>query len=409
MKRHLLAILAVAAFTTPVIAQETGTAAAESSVIIYDYAKAGNPDPELLVKAGTSGYQVNMGVGKEDRTDRNFKGYKDYMGNNLPAVCNVFIGEEQKLGDGGLMVSQDRYLCVAGLVAGDTIRVQYANVPVGKQVTYCPGSSVETVAYIGEDSLVSGVNVIDSAASIVIKSVGAKNYMVLSVFKGMTISQISVKNSTAETIYNYAKAGNPDPEQLVKAGTSGYQVNMGVGKEDRTDRNFKGYKDYAGTNLPAVCNVFIGEEQKLGDGGLLVSQDRYMCVAGLADGDTVIVTYANVPDGKAVKYCPGASVDIKASIDGTELVSGESEVPSGASIVVTKAGTKGYIVMSIFKKMTISRVEIHKNATATGLERIPAVLVFDEANAPIYNLAGQRVSKDYRGVVIQNGRKFVQK
>lgn len=29
------------------------------------------------------------------------------------------------------------------------------------------------------------------------------------------------------------------------------------------------------------------------------------------------------------------------------------------------------------------------------------------ANAPIYNLAGQRVGKDYKGIVIQNGKKFV--
>lgn len=30
-------------------------------------------------------------------------------------------------------------------------------------------------------------------------------------------------------------------------------------------------------------------------------------------------------------------------------------------------------------------------------------------NVPIYNLAGQRVGKDYKGVVIQNGKKFIKK
>ena len=30
-------------------------------------------------------------------------------------------------------------------------------------------------------------------------------------------------------------------------------------------------------------------------------------------------------------------------------------------------------------------------------------------NAPIYNLAGQRVGKDYKGVVVQNGKKFIKK
>ena len=32
-----------------------------------------------------------------------------------------------------------------------------------------------------------------------------------------------------------------------------------------------------------------------------------------------------------------------------------------------------------------------------------------DANAPIYNLAGQQVDKSYKGVVIQNGKKMVQK
>ena len=30
-------------------------------------------------------------------------------------------------------------------------------------------------------------------------------------------------------------------------------------------------------------------------------------------------------------------------------------------------------------------------------------------NGAIYNLAGQKVGKDYKGIVIQNGRKFIQK
>ena len=33
----------------------------------------------------------------------------------------------------------------------------------------------------------------------------------------------------------------------------------------------------------------------------------------------------------------------------------------------------------------------------------------ENANAPLYNLAGQRVNKDYKGVIIQNGKKFINK
>ena len=46
--------------------------------------------------------------------------------------------------------------------------------------------------------------------------------------------------------------------------------------------------------------------------------------------------------------------------------------------------------------------------TPTGISNA-VVATKSNPNAPIYNLAGQKVSKAYKGVVIQNGKKFVQK
>ena len=42
----------------------------------------------------------------------------------------------------------------------------------------------------------------------------------------------------------------------------------------------------------------------------------------------------------------------------------------------------------------------------TGINSIAAAK--SDVNAPIYNLAGQKVGKNYKGIVIQNGKKFVQ-
>ena len=41
----------------------------------------------------------------------------------------------------------------------------------------------------------------------------------------------------------------------------------------------------------------------------------------------------------------------------------------------------------------------------TGISNVKA----EDANAPIYNLAGQKVTKDTKGVLIQNGKIFVNK
>jgi predicted metal-binding protein len=54
----------------------------------------------------------------------------------------------------------------------------------------------------------------------------------------------------------------------------------------------------------------------------------------------------------------------------------------------------------IIKKVTLYDTE------ATGIEAVKADQKF---NGAIYNLAGQKVNANYKGVVIQNGKKFIQK
>ena len=58
---------------------------------------------------------------------------------------------------------------------------------------------------------------------------------------------------------------------------------------------------------------------------------------------------------------------------------------------------------------TIVITEIYLVQNAEGIEeRISLTNTFD-VNAPVYNLAGMRVGKDYKGIVIQNGRKYILK
>lgn len=54
--------------------------------------------------------------------------------------------------------------------------------------------------------------------------------------------------------------------------------------------------------------------------------------------------------------------------------------------------------------------ETHEvTATVTSASGISALTIEDSQNAPMYNLAGQRVDKEYKGVVIQNGKKLLVK
>jgi hypothetical protein len=53
----------------------------------------------------------------------------------------------------------------------------------------------------------------------------------------------------------------------------------------------------------------------------------------------------------------------------------------------------------------ITKIVITRGGS-TGINTVKTVRIADGA---IYNLAGQKVSESYKGVVIKNGRKYVQK
>ena len=62
-------------------------------------------------------------------------------------------------------------------------------------------------------------------------------------------------------------------------------------------------------------------------------------------------------------------------------------------------------IVSMFKgnyQITIISID-----TTTGIDNLNAENKTLNENAPVYNLAGQRVDKTYKGVVIQNGKKFI--
>ena len=58
-------------------------------------------------------------------------------------------------------------------------------------------------------------------------------------------------------------------------------------------------------------------------------------------------------------------------------------------------------------QVRVKKITVTLKNDPTGINEISNGSL--NANAPIYNLAGQRVGKDYMGVVIQNGKKFIKK
>lgn len=76
-------------------------------------------------------------------------------------------------------------------------------------------------------------------------------------------------------------------------------------------------------------------------------------------------------------------------------------------LVFNAEAGKSYTIMGNNWQLGIQGVKF--TAGTNGIQNISDPKQTFNQNAPIYNLAGQRVDKSYRGVVVQDGRKFVQR
>lgn len=92
--------------------------------------------------------------------------------------------------------------------------------------------------------------------------------------------------------------------------------------------------------------------------------------------------------------------------DGTQYgFTSKSGTPAFAQVVSGQdiPAKKGYIVL---KGASAAKYSICFGDEATGIQTIEAA---SAANAAMYNLAGQRVDKAYKGIVIVNGKKYLNK
>ena len=81
---------------------------------------------------------------------------------------------------------------------------------------------------------------------------------------------------------------------------------------------------------------------------------------------------------------------------------------SADKVNVTWTGDKNSVVFNTPKhQVRVKKITVTLKNEPAGIKEVNNSTVNE--NAPIYNLAGQRVGKDYKGVVIQNGKKFIKK
>ena len=170
----------------------------------------------------------------------------------------------------------------------------------------------------------------------------------------------------------------------------------GTDKGSLSDSNNPGADQVTkdGITISTTNGLFAAENYKTKAGEYRVYKNQTFTVTSTVGNITkVVVTCA--ANGTA-KYGPGNFTDATAG-EYTFESDGATGTWSGDAATFSLTASKNQVRMT--------KVEVTVSP-ATNIINIKA-----EANAdsPLYNLAGQRVSKSYKGVVIKNGKKVLVK
>ena len=132
------------------------------------------------------------------------------------------------------------------------------------------------------------------------------------------------------------------------------------------------------------------------------------------DAQAINIPVAATGDEQADNMLKGVIVDTEVQpTEGTNtnlgLSNGEFHPYSAAG---TLAAGKAYLQVPTAQMPTAgnnARLYIVLDSEATGIANVDVNANDNFDNAPMYNLAGQRVTKSYKGVVIVNGKKYINK
>ena len=132
---------------------------------------------------------------------------------------------------------------------------------------------------------------------------------------------------------------------------------------------------------------------------------------------------AYVNDGYSI-LTPGTTQKKDADGNKYDVPGYVTDMPSGTSVIKFQVfADLAYDVLATGSKMTLAGfvfdedgkttikagdITLLEAGTVTGIETIKSTAVVD-LNSAIFNAAGQQVSKDYKGLVIKNGKKMIQK
>lgn len=298
---------------------------------------------------------------------------------------------------------------------------------------------VERIDVIGSENgstkTTRNIFVGDKAASTQTTSViGTKKYEIAADYQAAnTVYTIKVTNANNDQIQKVLiwKKGTTQPEVTPTAANIAAFKALGVGKEAILTLT-NAQVQYVGTNDMYIVDA---------TGGIDIYKSDLKYTAGQILNGTITATYdvfnklpqlINITENK-LTATDGTVTPVEMSVEDAALAENACKLIKITNVKAVKIGNNYYTdenkTIQFYDKFKLNyTVDTEKECDYTGIiipfnaqmELAPTVtpvtsningITIDDAdaNAPVYNLAGQKVSESYKGVVIKAGKKFVQK
>lgn len=227
------------------------------------------------------------------------------------------------------------------------------------------------------------------------------------------------------------KKGTTQPEVTPTAANIAAFKALGVGKEAILTLT-NAQVQYVGTNDMYIVDA---------TGGIDIYNSDLKYTAGQILNGTITATYdvfnklpqlINITENK-LTATDGTVTPVEMSVENAALAENACKLIKITNVKAVKIGNNYYTdenkTIQFYDKFKLNyTVDTENECDYTGIiipfnaqmELAPTVtpvtsningITIDDAdaNAPVYNLAGQKVSESYKGVVIKAGKKFVQK
>lgn len=168
------------------------------------------------------------------------------------------------------------------------------------------------------------------------------------------------------------------------------------------------------TDLPSNKTVINVEETALGvwENGVVLAKENF---ANVQAGDELHIA---IKDFKEVKkegetWTRRGQIQLASADENWPSVSTTIDVFDVSETVVVfddkiVAAAKEFGLVVKGECLTVAGANLYTKAVPTSISGT-VVAPTENTNAPVYNLAGQQVGASYKGVVIKNGKKYVQK